>query len=46
MWWTGIIAARTKGEFLIEYEGDDKPYFLTPEEVLSDLVAGEMNLLS
>ena len=46
MWWAGIIVDKTEGEFRLEYEGDDKPYFMTPEEVLSDIVSGEINLLS
>ena len=43
-WWTGTITSKTNGEYKLEYTADTRAYFLTPEEVLSDIVTGELLL--
>ena len=45
-WWTGTILSVEEGEFNVVFEGDNKSYFLSPEEILSDLVAGDLSILN
>ena len=43
--WKGAVQSRENGEYCLKYEGDDKRYFLTTDELLSDMVTGELKLI-